>query len=241
MKALRAGKTEKLFVVSSYLTANNTHLHICSDNNGTLYLILREIVVALGYSYRLNFTDDTLMAAALKTQNIPVLIKSIANIRKKRISCILLQHVVELLTRFIKLTLVSKPRRSEQSLIHDNARMEAERLVEFFNTEYFKKPSTVKEISSEEELKDVSATENKEETKMETLAFVKPANKTDDGQKNAVHVLTVEDIEDIGNRASSLAKVYGCSCKQSLIAATKLKSEEINRDLSVILQTLNEG
>ena len=79
----------------------------------------------------------------------------------------------------------------------------------------------------------------KEEIKVEPLQILKAADEPNDRQNNTVHVLTVEDIEDIGNRASSLGKVYGFSLKQSLIAATKLKAEEINRDLSVILETCN--
>lgn len=53
-----------------------------------------------------------------------------------------------------------------------------------------------------------------------------------------IHVFTVEDIEDIGKRASCIAKIYGFSLNEALTAATKLKAEEIRRNLSPLLEPL---
>ena len=62
----------------------------------------------------------------------------------------------------------------------------------------------------------------KEDTQMENFKTTdNPA--TNMPAQSKVPVVTVADIEDIGDRASYVAKIYGVSLKESLIAATKLK------------------
>ncbi len=224
---------DKTFPVKTVLTANGTRLIIFQSNDGLRFVKLASIAMALGYAK--YHPEGSLLALALKSATIPIYTLFV---RTKQSFCVREAHVISLLQRFINLTLMLPKNLSKtKQLTQDNARMEAERLIELFNTEVFGKPSTCKIIAASEEPVKENATDNKEEVKMEPLQILKASDEPNDRQNNAVHVLTVEDIEDIGNRASSLGKVYGFSLKQSLIAATKLKAEEINRDLSVILET----
>ena len=56
-----------------------------------------------------------------------------------------LNEIVPILEEFIKLTFVVQE--SPYTALQDNARMEAERLIELFNTEVFGKPSTIKQAT----------------------------------------------------------------------------------------------
>ena len=75
-------------------------------------------------------------------------------------------------------------------------------------------------------------TNAKENTQMENF------NSTDKPVQNTVPVVTVADIEDISARADATIKVYGVSKADALRAVTKLKAEEINRDLAPLLELL---
>ena len=50
--------------------------------------------------------------------------------------------------------------------------------------------------------------------------------------------VTMADIEDIGERAEAIMKIYGVSKTDALRAVTQLKAQEINRDLSPLLELL---
>ena len=53
--------------------------------------------------------------------------------------------------------------------------------------------------------------------------------------ESVVPVVTVADIEDIGERADKLKDLFDVSKKDALRASVQLKSQEINRDLSPLL------
>lgn len=56
--------------------------------------------------------------------------------------------------------------------------------------------------------------------------------------QNNVHVVRIEDIEDISKRVNVTVTVFRVAEKDALRAITKLKAEEINRDLSPLLELL---
>ena len=55
---------------------------------------------------------------------------------------------------------------------------------------------------------------------------------------NTVPVITTADFDDIKERAESIEKVFGSSKKDALRAAVTLKAQEINRDLSPLMDLL---
>lgn len=117
--------------------------------------------------------------------------------------------------------------KSSIRILQDNARMEAQRLIEVFNREVFDKPDTVTTKPIE-----TPVANPKEDTKMEIFKT------TDTPAQGTVPVVTVADIEDISARADATAKVFGVSKADALRAVTKLKAEEINRDLAPLLELL---
>lgn len=67
------------------------------------------------------------------------------------------------------------------------------------------------------------------------------ANKTSPVIKQSadVAVLAATDIEDIGTRADSIVKVFDIPRKDALRTAIKLKSQELGRDLTPLLELLD--
>ena len=56
--------------------------------------------------------------------------------------------------------------------------------------------------------------------------------------KNVVQDITIHDFDDIAERANAIAKTYGVALKDALRAATKLKEQEIGRDLTPLIELL---
>ena len=58
--------------------------------------------------------------------------------------------------------------------------------------------------------------------------------------QTTVPPVTTADIEEIGERAETTVKIFGVSKKDALRAATQLKAQEINRDLTPLLELLGK-
>lgn len=137
------------------------------------YLSVGVIYKALGYDGRFNHT--TLLAMVFKKHSFALMTKVLPT--AAQYVCYL-DQIVPILQAFIKLTLTYKG-----DYVKDNARMEAERLIEMFNVKVFGKPSsvTVKTVDQPDEK---SATTTSEDTTSaydtETSLFEETANKVEE-------------------------------------------------------------
>ena len=137
-----------------------------------------------------------------------------------------LEQVIPILNYFIKLTLSVAHPTPQNTLIQDNARMEAQRLIELFNREVFGKTDSENNVQEK-------SNDTEEDSSMEPIQLFKPTDKPTN-----VPVVAVKDIENIGELAMATVKVFRVAEKDALRAVTKLKAEEINRDLSPLLELL---
>ena len=209
------------------------------------FVKLTNLYKALGFAGQFGF--DTTFGLIFKDHRFAYFQKRTTD-TKNAIYVVELNQVIPVLEAYIRISLVAKS--SLYQDLRDNARMEAQRLIEVFNREVFGKPDTV--ITKPVEKPDAPAIPNKlqafledkignqltsnvdtkEDTQMENP---KPTDKT---VQNTVPIVTVADIEDISARADVTVKVFGVSKADALRAVTKLKAEEINRDLAPLLELL---
>lgn len=110
-------------------TPNGTKLHLYKANGQTYYGVSR-LAKALGYS---QFTTDSTLAATFKNQNFYLSYKQISG-GSARVADF--DQLVPLLEHFIKLSLNITPNSDSQTLILDNARMEAQRLIEMLSDKH---------------------------------------------------------------------------------------------------------
>lgn len=214
----------------SYLVApNGTRLDIWGDDKHR-YTRLRQLFRALGYS-TINMQGSMLAMVFKYNSRFNLFTK---NIRGGAAYVVQLDQVIPILKTFIGLTLSTSGQTPGHKLIQDNARMEASRLIEILNREVFGKVDNSNDtpkgfclVPATPEKQSKSLLETKENIKMEN-------NNT----QNPVHVVSVEDIEDIGNRVKATITVFRVAEKDALRAVTKLKAEEINRDLSPLIELL---
>lgn len=156
----------------SLTSPNGTKITIWTDGHQK-YLVATEIYRALGYTA--NFAPEGLLGLVFKNHSFALTKKFMSPYSKY---VCYLDQIVPILQAFIKLTLTYKG-----DYLRDNARMEAERLIEMFNVKVFGKPSsvTVKTVDQPDEK---SATTTSEDTTSaydtETSLFDETANKVEE-------------------------------------------------------------
>ena len=215
---------------SKYVAApNGTKIWIYKDREKE-FVKLTSIAQALGYSAFV--VDNSLLAVVLKNHSFTVYKRPLAKGAKPSYLVNIL-HVVPILQSFVRLTLVTKQTNSLILAKMDEARAEAQQLIDVFVREgYGKKNDCADEESSKK-----ADCSNEETKQMETKNETQNNMRSDAGSN--LHAVTVPEIEDIGERANAIVKVFGVSMKDALRAATQLKAQEINRDLSPLLDLLN--
>lgn len=178
------------------------------------------IAKALGYSKFNN--DNSLLALIFKNHQFVIYRKYIGRGRAAYLcdAC----QIVPILQSFIRLTLTTRDINSVHVANMDNMRMEAERLIEVFNRELFGKADTCTVTQIPKETCDTT----EEVTQMENNETIQAT----------VPPVTTADIEEIGERAEATVKIFGVSKTDALRVVTQLKAQEINRDLSPLLELL---
>ena len=121
--------------VTKIQAPNGTKITIWSDNT-TKYILLNNIAKALGYTRWI--INESLLGLVFKDHNLNLYQKNYNNHSSYVVK---LDDVISILKKFIKLSYLPA-RTKPQQQIRDDARMEAERLIELFNTQIFGKPST---------------------------------------------------------------------------------------------------
>ena len=122
---------------------NGIKITIYTDGNKR-FVKLRSVYNSLGYPR--SWGNNSLFAMAFKSGNIAYYNKYITGGASYVIE---IKDVVPLLEKFCRLTLTIKSNGTLYDEIRDNARMEAERLIEVFNTEVFgKTPVAVTKINA---------------------------------------------------------------------------------------------
>ena len=205
------------------IKAPNGYSIVIWEDFDTEYVRLSQITKALGYNS--GYTRDSLLGAVFRLRKRQLLTKSVNG---SVAYMIYLKDVIPVLQEFIRLTLtISGTNRSQNRNFQDNARMEAERLIEILNVEVFGKPSsaTVSPAEQSTNQTELNFSKTKEDIQMDNNAVNVP-------------VVTVADLEDINDRAEAIAKIFGASKKDALRAAVTLKSPEINRELTPLLELL---
>lgn len=173
---------EPLKLCLSLTAPNGTTINIWTDGINS-YLSLTAIYRALGYTG--SFAVDGLLGMVFKNHSFAIVKKWI---NTAATNVCYLDQIVPILQAFTKLTLSYSG-----DFLRDNARMEAERLIEMFNVKVFGKPSsvTVKTVDQPDEK---SATTTSEDTTStystevslfdETAKKVEEANSTKQPKKD---------------------------------------------------------
>lgn len=105
------------------ITPNGTKILLYPNGKSEIYGVAR-LAKALGYS---QFTPDSTLGLAFKGQQFSISYKQINGVSARVAP---FNEIVPLLEYFIKLTLQIVPDNDKQALSMDNARMEAQRLIE---------------------------------------------------------------------------------------------------------------
>jgi len=213
--------------VKKLIAPNGRPIVIWSDGDKQ-YVQLVQIYSALGFNG--TFGLDTTLGVIFKNKRFSMLTKQVANNRTSYVTN--LDAIIPILESFIRLTLMTTPRAKHNQPIRDNARMEAERLIEFFNREVFNKPGTVTTT------KDSMITAIRSDLNQTVSSIEVDTQMENNTGTTTVPVITVKDFDDIGERAEAIVRIFGSSKKDALRTAVTLKAEEINRDLTPLHELL---
>ena len=213
---------------------NGTKIWLYNTKQGEVVKLV-DIARALGYSAFNN--DNSLLALVLKNHAFTVFKVKLVGTSGHSSYALSTSQVVPMLKSFARATLLTTQTNALLLAKMDEARMNAEQLIEIFVREGYGKPE---DCASAEVVEKESVDSAEEEKQMEIKAKTTTVQNTPlfYGTDN-LHAVTVPEIEDIGERANAIVKIFGVSMKDALRAATQLKAQEINRDLSPLLDLCN--
>lgn len=211
----RKSKNNGVTSSENYIQSSNGNLIYIFTDKGEEFVKVASIARALGYS---GFNcDGSILGMVFKNHQFKLYTKLINGGLAYMIK---LDQVIPVLNAFIKLTLTVKNNNSERyAQVQNDARMSAQQLIEIFNREVFHENNCNLNL-------EIELTSFKEDIQMESKG------------EESISVFTIKDIQDIGERAAAIIKVYGFSAKDALRATTLLKAQEIKRDLSPLVELL---
>ena len=205
-----------MIVVKELTTFNGTVVPIYEDN-GNYYVKVCSIRPALGYLAR--GANKCLFDKIINDvkSNLEDAIKY-----TERTYFINIPVACDVLESFIKINAIRVRKQQYAIALQDKLDFNAKKLLEQFQAldiaELEKASAKVKELPM---------IDKNNESERVTMA-------------KEITTLTVADIEDIGERAELVRKIFDVSSPAALTAIVKLKSEEIDRELTPLLDLLNQ-